>query len=519
MPPPRPGQALIDPPLSDWPGRIAASAATAPGWTFLVAGQPAATLRVEARRAVLDLAAGTNRDLGLPAPTGSPETIVMTGHQPEVVHVGVWFKSFVLQAYLAAHDAAGIDLVVDTDHLPGVQLRAPTGGPDPCVAIVPLAVLPPGLPAAAAALPSRAALEAWLEAGQRLADALPPPAAQAFARAAAGFRAALPTAASLPDLVVGARRRLEPGGGPVPGEVRLSDVIRTRPYLRYVADLLLRPAAFHAAYHAARDAVRRDQGLRDAAHPVPALAATEHGLELPFWCLDGGPRRRLAVAGTDPIVLRAEAQEVARIPGQPDAAVDALAALPFSLAPRAVTLTLFHRMFVADLFLHGTGGARYDAVTDRLAVELYGMPAPPFAVASASLALFAEDGDAVTERHRAASAALDALRRHPWPRLGDLPYADPAYRERALALAGQRAALLAAMPAPGPDRRAVGEAIRQVESDLAPLLGPALASAEAAVAAARREVEHVAVRTDRGYSHVFFPASAVQALVARGGPA
>ena len=41
-----------------------------------------------------------------------------------------------------------------------------------------------------------------------------------------------------------------------------------------------------------------------------------------------------------------------------------------ALRPRALTLTLFARLCVADFFIHGIGGGKYDEVTDRIIREL-----------------------------------------------------------------------------------------------------------------------------------------------------
>lgn len=43
------------------------------------------------------------------------------------------------------------------------------------------------------------------------------------------------------------------------------------------------------------------------------------------------------------------------------------------------------RIFVADLFVHGTGGAKYDEVTDFIIKNWYGFEPPKLAVASATL--------------------------------------------------------------------------------------------------------------------------------------
>ena len=55
--------------------------------------------------------------------------------------------------------------------------------------------------------------------------------------------------------------------------------------------------------------------------------------------------------------------------------------------PRALTTTLFLRLFVTDLFIHGIGGAKYDEVTDRIVRSFYGVEPPAYAAVSATLML------------------------------------------------------------------------------------------------------------------------------------
>jgi hypothetical protein len=49
--------------------------------------------------------------------------------------------------------------------------------------------------------------------------------------------------------------------------------------------------------------------------------------------------------------------------------------------------TLFARLVLSDLFLHGIGGAKYDQVTDDIAQRFFGFSLPQFATASATLRL------------------------------------------------------------------------------------------------------------------------------------
>ena len=55
------------------------------------------------------------------------------------------------------------------------------------------------------------------------------------------------------------------------------------------------------------------------------------------------------------------------------------------LSPRALTLTTFLRLLVADQFVHGIGGGRYDQVTDLLIARHFGMTPPRFAVTTATM--------------------------------------------------------------------------------------------------------------------------------------
>ena len=48
------------------------------------------------------------------------------------------------------------------------------------------------------------------------------------------------------------------------------------------------------------------------------------------------------------------------------------------LRPRALATTLFSRLCLADLFLHGIGGAKYDEMTDALGQEFFGLEMPAF---------------------------------------------------------------------------------------------------------------------------------------------
>ena len=64
-----------------------------------------------------------------------------------------------------------------------------------------------------------------------------------------------------------------------------------------------------------------------------------------------------------------------------------LTASRLRVRPKAITLTMFARLCMADLFIHGIGGGRYDRVTGAVIQETFGCPPPPYVVATATLLL------------------------------------------------------------------------------------------------------------------------------------
>jgi len=57
----------------------------------------------------------------------------------------------------------------------------------------------------------------------------------------------------------------------------------------------------------------------------------------------------------------------------------------WGLRPRALALTIWARLLVADLFIHGIGGAKYDRIADTIIHDYYGTDAPQMVCASATL--------------------------------------------------------------------------------------------------------------------------------------
>jgi hypothetical protein len=115
---------------------------------------------------------------------------------------------------------------------------------------------------------------------------------------------------------------------------------------------------------------------------------------VPFWLdsFSDGSRNRAMVerrpqgfalrsASGDEFPLQPSSQAVALVPRL----ADWLRQHNLRLAPRALTMTMVARLLLADQFVHGIGGGRYDEVTDKLIARHFRHVPPRFSVTTATL--------------------------------------------------------------------------------------------------------------------------------------
>ena len=183
-------------------------------------------------------------------------------------------------------------------------------------------------------------------------------------------------------------------------EVPVSAIAGTSVFGAFVGDMIGRVDEMQSCYNGALGDYRCAHGLRGASQPLPDLSGPDKAdgaWELPFWVVRRNqPRMTLFVryervravlsdGKNDIVAVRRDSLEDSTrsckaVPG-------ALRELGVLLRPKAVALTAFVRLFVADYFIHGIGGARYDQVTDGFIRSFYGVAPPAFACASATMRL------------------------------------------------------------------------------------------------------------------------------------
>lgn len=432
--PPEDRSGLIDPPLAEASALLAANVAARSEARCDFGGIPWAELARQAREELLreavsytssyrDISGAVRCGIG---GAGAPELgrrtppVLLAGHQPQLFHAGVWLKNFALGLLARRHGAVAINLLIDSDTMKSHLVRVPGGSVSrPQVGLIPLDAPGPVLPYEQRRIFDQTTFAAF---GRRAAEQIAPlireplvwswwPTVLARAKEVDNLGAALAQA----------RHQLEGSFGLDTLEVPQSRICRMRWFAWFSAWLLAQLPRLVAAYNQAVREYRRVYRIRSAAHPFPDLVVEGPWHEAPYWVwTEADPRRRrLFVCRKPGRLLLSDHQDLeVVVPLGEDLwpTAERLAELLSSgvrICSRALITTLFARLVLGDLFVHGIGGAKYDQVTDALIERFFGLRPPGCLIVSATLQLPVARPKVRVEELRAVARRLRELTWHP----------------------------------------------------------------------------------------------------------
>jgi hypothetical protein len=428
------GAALIDPPLSQF-GRLAEqNRGMAASWQSTIFDTPLPAFIHTARPEFLDRAiayTGEDRDTSwLPAaPKQAP--LVLAGHQPELFHPGVWFKDFLLSSAAQRMHGIGINLIVDTDTVRNTSIRVPArSGSDVAIEtvafdaageVVPFEERPIIDPRLFESFDRRvlAAYETCCEGGH---EPYQPIIVDIWKRARDAAKRS-DGVVSLGLVLAQTRHWLEWRLGLQNLEIPLSGVAQTIHYRGFAAHLLAQLPRFWRIYNAALAEYRQVNHIRSSTHPVPSLQEHDDWLEAPFfmWATAHPRRRQLFVRRQRDSLTLSDRHSLefsldVSPGGSADKAVEQLAAAEaggIKLRPRALITTMYARLVLSDLFIHGIGGAKYDELTDLIIRRFFGIEPPAYVTATATFRLPIDRPEVSTDDVRNSAQRIRELRYRP----------------------------------------------------------------------------------------------------------
>jgi hypothetical protein len=359
-------------------------------------------LRQDVRARTLDWAVHSLPEGALTPDISSP--IIASGHQPELYHPGVWIKDFAVDRIAEDQGAVSLHVPVDTDLVKSASVAFPIWSPDPQQVSVeewPYDEFIPNSIQLSSPILDAHLFQQFPESTRHIWSQwsfapLLPNFWDLAVQMAEAMRDATSSVAFDPMAILwycfsSAKRSFQVNWGCNVAEVQLSRLPTTAFVVQVLSDL----PRFHAIYNECIRAYRRARRLRSSTHPVPDLAADGEFLEAPFWWLDPleGDRHRLFVrARADSVVLtRYPPVEEGCIALGAEDPLNEMASRGFRIGTRVLTTTMFLRLCVADLFIHGIGGAKYDELTDDIIRRYFGIEPPEYMVVSGTLRLPFQD--------------------------------------------------------------------------------------------------------------------------------
>jgi hypothetical protein len=462
-----------------------------------LAGRPLNDVRIETRAAFSGL------DANVP--------LIGCGHQPDFAHPGVWAKHVVVRHVAETLGCGAFDLVVDNDSPRSMDLTIPVVDASGRVDTNTVRL---GSSTAGAAHEGRPAippeeietLRGELRAllGSRWDESMLPKFMDGLARPESPVDAV--------EQHLDGRRHLDSLLGAELPEFRISRYFGGA----FVAELLIEAERFAGAYNASLHDYRREQGVRDIDRPLPDLHADDSRIETAFWIYRPQmPRRRLWVRSpVDRIELLADAEHVgtlekADLVRDPQQVLDRLR--PWVIRPRALTLTLWARLLLCDLFVHGIGGAKYDRITDGIFRRYFEIEPPAYACVSATRTLDLPRHHVTFADVAAARTALRDLHYNPQRHLSDLPGDLVAERSSWI----QRSDELRETQGPSLERREVYRAIQRVNARLIECVPEAAERMRERVAALDRLAESDRIAVSRAYFYALEPHDRLADLAGR----
>ncbi|HEY4310710.1 MAG TPA: hypothetical protein VGN12_14770 [Pirellulales bacterium] len=392
------GSVLVDPAVAQVPQLVTANVAHRKAAQYDVQGRSLHDLAEFGRRELVKLArsyTATYRNVGEPC---ASERLFLAGHQPELFHPGVWYKNFALSRLAREQQATAVNLVIDSDTIKHVSLRVPGGSLDePFVDSIAFDSTADEIPFEEREIEDRGMFASFgTRTCKQLQGIVPEPLMRHY------WPMALERAAAtrnLGECLAQSRHVLEEEWGLHTLELPQSQVCALEAFHWFTAHLLANLPRLRDAYNSAVETYRRVNRVRSANHPVPNLATDGELIEAPFWLWSSSTprRRRLFVRRHSSGMTLTDRRRVEfELPLAPDGdatrAVDVLASLRergIKLRSRALVTTLFARLVLSDLFIHGIGGAKYDQLTDELIHGFFGISPPNYLVISATFHLAA----------------------------------------------------------------------------------------------------------------------------------
>lgn len=382
-------------------------------YSFKILNQPFREVRENSRKGVIKEALRFSKkfapDIGEKI-NPAYQYIIQSGHQPVFFHPGIWIKNIFLNKLLKSplpDKSLGLNIILDNDICKDLNLSLPVLSSNGNLKLEKVnflsSTLTPNLPFEEYPCPS---LELITKFNRDIIHRLKSLESEnkdilnnfkKFAQClenSSRFCSRNYKKANLGEFIGLARRFYEKEIEPTYLEIPFSQICSSNEFLSFFLEITKNIESFSKTYNNKLDEYRKLFKIRNRTQPSPNLMIKENLIEAPFWIWKEGDQRRKV------FILREKEgnylynDSYGKIFLIEKDGLKSLSSLKIFLKekklkirPKALLLTLYNRLFISDLFIHGLGGAKYDLVTDEIIRKFFKVEPPHFLVVSCTLHL------------------------------------------------------------------------------------------------------------------------------------
>jgi len=332
--------------------------------------------------------------------------IIQTGHQPTFFHPGVWIKNIFLDKIIKSspnYNQLGLNIILDNDiyREPSFYLPVKFDSGDIKLEKINFLYVPLKIPFEETSLPTLAQVKQF---SREVINKIIPLKNKNMLANFIDFSKCLEKSLSLccqkanetnfGEFLGIARRYSEYNINPAYHELSFSKICDSNEFLSFFLEIAKNIDFFCSIYNGNLDIYRKHHKIRNRVNPSPNLLIEENLIELPFWIWKKGDIRRKFYTLKENNKLFFYNEVYGKFFFFENNNLKTCLKLKrllkdnqIKIRPRALLLTLYNRLFISDLFIHGIGGAKYDEITNNIIKDFFHVEPPLFYTISATLLL------------------------------------------------------------------------------------------------------------------------------------
>ncbi len=325
------------------------------------------------------------------------KSFYVTGHQPELFHPGVWVKNVLIDELAKQNNGISLNVIIDSDAVKSHSIIIPVKKNECFIQQrIEIDHWPPGVPWEELQVIDNELFESFADRIEQ--QRMPQSECSVSKQFWENVVSETHKSGCVVNGLVAGRVRLERSLGINNYEVPISLLANSGSYRDFLAELILNAGQLQQIYNAILHDYRERHHIKSAMQPVPDLLQQDDWIELPIWVWNEKTKhRRSLFAQSKPgqILLSDRAGwEICIDQTEPEKSdcfrfisrhLHQLQKQGIRFRTKALMTTAYLRLFIADWFVHGIGGAKYDEITDSIITNFWNISAPQFQIATGTL--------------------------------------------------------------------------------------------------------------------------------------